>query len=197
MPTGTLPKRENNFTAAKTNDVQGDTRPWWYKRRWLLPLTALVAFMIGASSGDPDAALEQSQARIGQLETQLAAEQERADQATDQARAAEEARGTAEAEFARRNEELVAAPALLDTAAPPPAPAPQSPPAPAPQPAPAPAPQPAPDPGPETGCDPNYTPCIPAYPPDLDCGDIGHPVRVTGSDPHRLDRDGDGTGCDS
>jgi hypothetical protein len=33
--------------------------------------------------------------------------------------------------------------------------------------------------------------------PDLDCGDIGRRVRVTGSDYHRLDADGDGWGCES
>lgn len=47
-----------------------------------------------------------------------------------------------------------------------------------------------------TGCDPNYTPCIPAFPPDLDCGEIGITVQVTGSDPHGLDRDSDGVGCE-
>jgi hypothetical protein len=31
---------------------------------------------------------------------------------------------------------------------------------------------------------------------DLDCPDVGRRVRVTGSDPHRLDRDGDGWGCE-
>ena len=39
------------------------------------------------------------------------------------------------------------------------------------------------------------------YPPwngvDLDCSDIGHPVRVSGPDPHRLDKDGNGIGCES
>ena len=33
--------------------------------------------------------------------------------------------------------------------------------------------------------------------PDLDCADIGHPVRITGQDFHRLDRDGDGWACES
>lgn len=33
--------------------------------------------------------------------------------------------------------------------------------------------------------------------PDLDCPDIGHSVRITGPDYHRLDRDGDGIGCES
>ena len=35
--------------------------------------------------------------------------------------------------------------------------------------------------------------------PDLDCADIPtkfKPVRITGPDYHRLDRDGDGWGCD-
>lgn len=41
-----------------------------------------------------------------------------------------------------------------------------------------------------------YSPCLPIVA-DLDCGDINHPVQVTGSDPYRLDADGDGTGCDS
>jgi hypothetical protein len=32
---------------------------------------------------------------------------------------------------------------------------------------------------------------------DLDCADVGRTVKVTGDDPHRLDRDGDGWGCES
>jgi micrococcal nuclease len=50
-------------------------------------------------------------------------------------------------------------------------------------------------------CDPNYAGgCVPPYPPDVDCADIRAlgiaPVRVVGSDPHRLDGDGDGWGCE-
>jgi endonuclease YncB( thermonuclease family) len=50
-------------------------------------------------------------------------------------------------------------------------------------------------------CDPNYSGgCVPPYPPDVDCSDIRAlgiaPVRVIGSDPHRLDGDGDGWGCE-
>jgi endonuclease YncB( thermonuclease family) len=48
---------------------------------------------------------------------------------------------------------------------------------------------------PASNCMTGYSPCLPLVA-DLDCGEIGHPVRVTGSDPYRLDRDGDGTGCD-
>jgi len=67
-------------------------------------------------------------------------------------------------------------------------------PTPAPQPDPPEEPAPAP---PQPGnCDPNHTPCIPAYPPDLDCGDIGFTVSVIGGDPHGLDRDRDGAGCE-
>jgi hypothetical protein len=50
-------------------------------------------------------------------------------------------------------------------------------------------------------CDPNYAGgCVPPYPPDVDCADIRAlriaPVRVIGTDVHRLDRDGDGLGCE-
>ena len=46
-------------------------------------------------------------------------------------------------------------------------------------------------------CDPNYDPCVPPYPPDLDCSDVDGPIRVLGDDPHGFDGDGDGIGCDS
>jgi len=50
-------------------------------------------------------------------------------------------------------------------------------------------------------CDPNYTECLPVFPPDLDCTDVKRlglaPVHVIGKDVHKLDRDGDGVGCDS
>jgi endonuclease YncB( thermonuclease family) len=46
-------------------------------------------------------------------------------------------------------------------------------------------------------CDPGYDPCIPPYPPDLDCSDVDGPIRVLGDDPHGFDADGDGIGCDS
>ncbi|GAB3519549.1 thermonuclease family protein [Arthrobacter monumenti] len=45
-------------------------------------------------------------------------------------------------------------------------------------------------------CAPGYSPCVPPYPPDVDCADVGGPVTVTGSDPHGLDRDGDGLACE-
>jgi len=48
-------------------------------------------------------------------------------------------------------------------------------------------------------CDPSYPDvCIPPYPPDLDCGDIGYSnFRVIGDDPHGFDKDNDGIGCES
>lgn len=49
------------------------------------------------------------------------------------------------------------------------------------------------------GCQSGYSPCLPRVA-DLNCGDIPaskRPVRVTGSDPYRLDADHDGWGCDS
>lgn len=46
-------------------------------------------------------------------------------------------------------------------------------------------------------CLPDYVgACVPPPPPDLDCADIGVPVRVVGDDPHRLDADGDGRACE-
>lgn len=58
--------------------------------------------------------------------------------------------------------------------------------------------------GDQAACTPGYSPCIPPGS-DVDCaGGSGNgpryvqgPVQVTGSDPYRLDADGDGVGCDS
>jgi endonuclease YncB( thermonuclease family) len=36
----------------------------------------------------------------------------------------------------------------------------------------------------------------PPYPPDVDCSQLPGPVRVSAGNPHRLDADGDGIGCD-
>jgi hypothetical protein len=47
-----------------------------------------------------------------------------------------------------------------------------------------------------SGCEPGYQPCVPLYPPDVDCADVNGPIHVTGSDPHGLDADGDGWGCE-
>jgi uncharacterized protein YabE (DUF348 family) len=49
----------------------------------------------------------------------------------------------------------------------------------------------------EDTCDPGYDPCIPYVFYDLDCPDIGMQVYVIGYDRHRLDRDGDGVGCEA
>lgn len=66
----------------------------------------------------------------------------------------------------------------------------------APAPKPVPAPVPAPSPAPTSNCNPNYTPCIPNVPYDLNCPDVGMTVRVIGVDVYRLDRDKDGIGCE-
>jgi len=52
---------------------------------------------------------------------------------------------------------------------------------------------------PSSNCDPSYPDvCIPPYPPDLDCGEIGYSnFRVLQPDPHGFDRDKDGIGCES
>jgi len=61
-------------------------------------------------------------------------------------------------------------------------------------------PTPAPAPRPLVGgggaCAPGYSPCVPPYPPDVDCADVNGPITVTGSDPHGLDADGDGVACE-
>jgi endonuclease YncB( thermonuclease family) len=72
---------------------------------------------------------------------------------------------------------------------------------PAPTPLPPPAVPPPPPPPAPGHCDPNYSGgCVPPYPPDVDCADIRAlgiaPVKVIGSDPHRLDGDNDGYGCE-
>jgi hypothetical protein len=59
--------------------------------------------------------------------------------------------------------------------------------------------EPRPAPGAQENCDPAYPDeCLPPPPPDLDCADIGHGVTVDHryGDPHRLDADRDGHGCD-
>jgi hypothetical protein len=60
-----------------------------------------------------------------------------------------------------------------------------------------PPPPPSPPPAPRVSCDPNYSGrCVPPYPPDVDCADVGGSVQVVGSDPHGLDADRDGFGCE-
>jgi micrococcal nuclease len=49
---------------------------------------------------------------------------------------------------------------------------------------------------PAGNCAPGYDPCVPQYPPDVDCSDVDGPITVTGSDPHGLDGNDDGTGCE-
>lgn len=68
-----------------------------------------------------------------------------------------------------------------------------------PTPTPVPAPTATPAPQPAQPCDPSYPGvCIPPYPPDLDCPEIGpRRFQVTGSDPHGFDGDNDGIGCES
>lgn len=51
-------------------------------------------------------------------------------------------------------------------------------------------------PKPAKGCAPGYDPCVPPFPPDVDCADVDGPVRVTGPDPHGLDGDRDGYACE-
>lgn len=45
-------------------------------------------------------------------------------------------------------------------------------------------------------CDPNYSGCVPRFPPDVDCSRVDGPVTVLGADPHHLDGDGDRRACE-
>lgn len=45
-------------------------------------------------------------------------------------------------------------------------------------------------------CDPNYSGCVPVHPPDVDCDVVDGPVRVLDADPHNLDGNHDGLGCE-
>jgi micrococcal nuclease len=81
--------------------------------------------------------------------------------------------------------------------------APEVTPAPTPKPTPKATPKPTPKPTakpkPASKCHPSYEPCLPIVG-DLDCADIRamgkDPVDVIGPDDYRLDRDGDGLGCE-
>ena len=60
-------------------------------------------------------------------------------------------------------------------------------------------PQPVVSPPAAAGCQAGYSPCLPIVG-DLDCADVrsmgAAPVRVKGPDDYRLDREGDGIGCE-
>lgn len=49
----------------------------------------------------------------------------------------------------------------------------------------------------EGSCHPDYSGCLPDDGYDLDCAEVGRPVRVSGGDEYGLDRDGDGMGCEA
>ncbi|MGV9414751.1 hypothetical protein ACWDOP_33030 [Nocardia sp. NPDC003693] len=48
---------------------------------------------------------------------------------------------------------------------------------------------------PSTDCHPSYDPCVPNTG-NVTCADLRGPVRVHGSDVYRLDRNGNGIGCE-
>jgi endonuclease YncB( thermonuclease family) len=52
-------------------------------------------------------------------------------------------------------------------------------------------------PVPDTSARPELPDGPPAGAPDVDCSDLSGPVWVGADDPHRLDRDGDGIGCEA
>jgi len=52
-----------------------------------------------------------------------------------------------------------------------------------------------PENAPGDDCAEGYDPCVPPYPPDVDCADLSGPYKVSRPDPHRLDPDGNGKAC--
>ena len=48
----------------------------------------------------------------------------------------------------------------------------------------------------DRSCDPNYSGCVPVYPPDVDCDRINGPVTVLGDDPHNIDGNHEGQACE-
>ncbi|MEU6687755.1 thermonuclease family protein [Streptomyces sp. NPDC046832] len=58
-------------------------------------------------------------------------------------------------------------------------------------------PDPSDSPAPDTPARPDLPDGPPAGVPDVDCSELPGPVWVGPDDPHRLDRDGDGIGCDA
>ncbi|GGX56419.1 thermonuclease family protein [Streptomyces chartreusis] len=59
------------------------------------------------------------------------------------------------------------------------------------------SPTPSETPATDTPAHPNLPDGPPAGIPDVDCSDLSGPVWVGPDDPHRLDNDGDGIGCDA
>lgn len=133
---------------------------------------------VGCGDDDGDKSAEEAAARQRVIERQLAEQQRQAKRALRQAKQ-EAAAARRQAEQARQAAERAQAQA---SSAPP---------------APAPAPEAEPTPAPSSSCDPSYSGCVPTYPPDVDCADVGGPVQVYGSDPHGLDADGDGSACET
>lgn len=52
-----------------------------------------------------------------------------------------------------------------------------------------------PENAPGDDCAEGYDPCVPPYPPDVDCEELSGPYRVSPPDPHKLDPDGNGKAC--
>lgn len=85
----------------------GDGRPWYQKKRVLLPITAVLAFLIGLGAGDGgDDSPERQAADVGDLEEQVAGVEEQLDELGTQVSDIQETVEAPEAEQAERVEEL-------------------------------------------------------------------------------------------
>lgn len=147
--------------------------PIW--AQWGIPVL-VVLLIIGITTGDEDSDKDTSSGQqteqVDRLRGKLERQQAKVRAEQQRARRAIRARKRAQTR-ARRARQAAAAEAEKETRA---------------------IEEPAEETSPE--CDPNYSGCVPPYPPDFDCGEINGPVAVYGSDPHGLDADGDGSGCE-
>lgn len=147
--------------------------PTW--AQWGIPIFAVLLIIgFAIDGGDPpeDAPSRQRTEQVDRLREKLARQQAKARAERLRARQAVRARKVAQAR-ARRARKRAAAQAAAETR---------------------PIEEPVEDSSSE--CDPNYSGCVPSYPPDIDCAEISGSVTVYGSDPHGLDADGDGSGCE-
>lgn len=84
----------------------GDDRPWYQKKRVLLPITAVLAFLIGLGAGGADESAEEQAAGVGDLEEQVAGVEEQLDELGTQVSDIQETVEAPEAEQAERVEQL-------------------------------------------------------------------------------------------
>lgn len=102
------PGDEDDTKRIATGTVEGvDGRPWYQKKRVLLPITAVLAFLIGLGvGGDGEDSREERAAEVGDLEEQVAGVEEQLDELGTQVSDIQKTVEAPEAEQAERVEQL-------------------------------------------------------------------------------------------